>query len=119
MCNEKQPNLPYKQDYVKTSQYFYRKLYHFFSNAGKTGNVRSSRSELFLRKGSENMQQIYRRTPCNFIKKETLAQVFSSGFCEISKSTFSTEHLQMTASVIDRINKQKITIITNESLKDL
>ena len=51
MCNEKQPNLPYKQDYVKTSQYFYRKLYHFFSNAGKTGNVRSSRSELFLRKG--------------------------------------------------------------------
>ena len=28
--------------------------------------------------------------PCNFIiKKETLAQVFSSEFCEISKNTFS------------------------------
>ena len=26
---------------------------------------------------------------CNFIKKETLAQVFSCGFCEISKITFS------------------------------
>ena len=26
---------------------------------------------------------------CNFIKKETLAQVFSCEFCEISKSTFS------------------------------
>ena len=26
---------------------------------------------------------------CNFIKKETLAQVFSCGFCEISKNTFS------------------------------
>ena len=25
---------------------------------------------------------------CNFIKKETLAQVFSCEFCEISKSTF-------------------------------
>ena len=25
---------------------------------------------------------------CNFIKKETLAQVFSSEFCEISKNTF-------------------------------
>ena len=26
---------------------------------------------------------------CNFIKKETLAQVFSSKFCKISKNTFS------------------------------
>ena len=25
---------------------------------------------------------------CNFIKKETLAQVFSCKFCEISKNTF-------------------------------
>ena len=35
---------------------------------------------------------------CNFIKKETLAQVFSCEFCEISKNTFFTEHLRMTAS---------------------
>ena len=35
----------------------------------------------------------------NFIKTETLAQVFSREFCEISKSTFFTEHLQATASV--------------------
>ena len=26
--------------------------------------------------------------PCNFIKKETLTQVFSCEFCEISKNTF-------------------------------
>ena len=26
---------------------------------------------------------------CNFIKKETLAQVFSCEFCEISKNTFT------------------------------
>ena len=36
---------------------------------------------------------------CNFIKKETLAQVFSCEFCKISKNTFFTEHLPTTASV--------------------
>ena len=30
---------------------------------------------------------------CNFIKKESLAQVFSCEFCEISKNTFFIEHL--------------------------
>ena len=35
---------------------------------------------------------------CNFIKKETLAQVFSREFCEISKNTFFKEHLWTTAS---------------------
>ena len=31
---------------------------------------------------------------CNFIKKETLAQVFSGKFCKISKNTFLKEHLR-------------------------
>ena len=35
---------------------------------------------------------------CNFVKKETLAQVFSSEFCEISKNTFFIEHLWATGS---------------------
>ena len=35
---------------------------------------------------------------CNFVKKETLAQVFSCEFCEISKNNFFTEHLWATAS---------------------
>ena len=35
---------------------------------------------------------------CNFIKKETLAQVFFCEFCEIPKNTFFTEHLSATAS---------------------
>ena len=35
---------------------------------------------------------------CNFIKKETLTQVFSREFCEISNITFYTEHLRTTAS---------------------
>ena len=36
---------------------------------------------------------------CNFIKKETLAQVLSCEFCEISKNASFTEHLWTTASV--------------------
>ena len=34
----------------------------------------------------------------NFIKKDTLAQVFSCKFSEISKNTFYTEQLQTAAS---------------------
>ena len=36
---------------------------------------------------------------CNFIKKQTLAQVFSCESCEISRNTFFTKHLLATASV--------------------
>ena len=36
------------------------------------------------------------------IKKETLAQVFSCEFCEISNNTFFTEHLRATAFVMIR-----------------
>ena len=31
---------------------------------------------------------------CHFIKKETLAEVFSCEFCKISKNIFFTEHLK-------------------------
>ena len=34
----------------------------------------------------------------NFIRKESLAQLVSCEFCEISKNTVFTEHLQTTAS---------------------
>ena len=37
-------------------------------------------------------------------KKETLVQVFSCEFCEISKNTFFTEHLWTAASVLSRQN---------------
>ena len=36
---------------------------------------------------------------CNFIWKETLAQVFSCEFCDIFKNTFFTEHLRPVASM--------------------
>ena len=36
----------------------------------------------------------------NFVKKETLTQVFSYEFCEVFRNTFFTEHLWTTASEI-------------------
>ena len=59
---------------------------------------------------------------CNFIKKETLAQVFSCKFCEISKNTFFTEHVWATAfllvpnqlqdsTFLFEINSENISII--------
>ena len=41
---------------------------------------------------------------CNFIKKETLAQVFSREFSQIPKNTIFTEHLRTAASVLARSN---------------
>ena len=35
---------------------------------------------------------------CNFIKKETVAQVFSCEFCKIFENTFFTEQRWVTAS---------------------
>ena len=35
---------------------------------------------------------------CNFIKKETLAQVFSFELCEIFKNTYITAHVTATTS---------------------
>ena len=41
----------------------------------------------------------------NFIKKETLAQVFSWEFCDIFKDIFLREHFWTTASVISGMEK--------------
>ena len=40
---------------------------------------------------------------CNFIKKETLAQVFSCEFCEISKNIFFTELLPTMLQLLFRL----------------
>ena len=50
---------------------------------------------------------------CNFIKKETLAQVFSCEFNEISYNNFFTEHLWVTASEERRLFK----LASNRSVK--
>ena len=60
---------------------------------------RSSRLEVFCRKGAlrgfakftgKHLCQsfFFNKVTGNFIKKETLAQMFSCKFCEISKNTF-------------------------------
>ena len=66
---------------------------------------RSSRPQVFCEKGvlrnftkftgKHLCQSLFlnKVAACNFIKKETLAQVFSCEFCEISKTTFFTEYL--------------------------
>ena len=41
---------------------------------------------------------------CNFIKKKSLAQVFSCEFCEISKNTFFYRIPPVAASVITLFN---------------
>ena len=41
---------------------------------------------------------------CNFIKKETLAQVFSCEFCEISQNNFFTEHFRTTVCISNRFS---------------
>ena len=76
-------------------------------------NQRSSRLEVFCKKGViRNFTKLTGKHLCQsllfnkvaglrpkaFIKKETLAQVFSCQFCDISKNTFFTEHLWATAS---------------------
>ena len=43
---------------------------------------------------------------CNFIKKETLAQVFSCEFCESSKNTFSYRTPSLAASINRKFNPQ-------------
>ena len=59
---------------------------------------RSSQRRCPVRKGVLRNFAKFRPQDCNFIKKETHAQVFSCEFCEIFKNTFFREHLQETAS---------------------
>ena len=47
--------------------------------------------------------------PANLIRKQTLAKLFSSEFCEIFKNTFFIEHLWTTASDIKISDKVKYT----------
>ena len=48
------------------------------------------------------------REACNVIKKETLAQVFSSEFCEIFKNFFFTEHLGAALSALNNLRSDKV-----------
>ena len=51
------------------------------------------------------------------IEKETLAQLFSFEFCEISKNTFVTEHLRTTALYISS-SRNKVADKESRKLRD-
>ena len=83
---------------------------------------RSSRPEVFSKKGvlghfakftgKHLCQSLFFNKvagQANFIKKETLAQVFSCEFCEISKNTFSYRTPPVAASVFCRKEKYLCT----------
>ena len=57
-----------------------------------------------------SQENIYARASFNFIKKETLAQVFSCEFCKISKNTCFTEHLWAAASDAGWSSSDQFTI---------
>ena len=68
------------------------------SNANFTMSI-SNRSEVFCKKVV--LKNFAKKTPvpeaCNFIKKETLAQLFSCKFCEIFESIFLYRTLPVAA----------------------
>ena len=53
----------------------------------------------FTRQGLCQILFFNKRKACTFIKKETLAQVFSCEFCETSKNTFSPRASPVAASI--------------------
>ena len=89
------------------SCYLFWRLHEKNVKNNKTSRRRCSVRKVFLRNftkftGKHLCQSLFFNkvagAACNFIKKETLAQVLSCKFCEISKNTFCTEHLWTTAS---------------------
>ena len=70
-----------------------------------TRNSRSSHRRCSVKKSAL-------RNFAKFTKNETLPQVFSCEFCEISKNTFSTEHLLATASLTP-LRKRKMQYFSN------
>ena len=82
-----------------------------FSVFSEANSQRCSVKNVFL-KISQNLQENTWPRTCNFIKKETLAQVFSCEFCEISKNTLSHRTLPVAASVF-----LNVSFITSHTLR--
>ena len=54
--------------------------------------------------------QIWDYKKVDSTKKETLAQVFSCNFCEISKNTFFTEHLCATVATLSTLRNTAFVV---------
>ena len=104
----------FEQDYFEK-----RPVHHYIPTIH---NRRSSCPEVFFKKGvlrnfakftGEHLCQslFFNKVAggaCNFIKKETLAQVFSCEFCEISKNTFFHRTPLVAASVTARNSAETV-----------
>ena len=66
-----------------------------------------------------NKSYTFQHEACNFIKKETLAQVFSCEFCKISANTFSCRTPLVAASVDFNKHYQKTSKIFKGSTKHI
>ena len=63
---------------------------------------------MFCKKGVlRNFAKFTGKQACNFIKKETLAQMFSCEFCEISKNTFFHRTPLVAASLKSQYSSQR------------
>ena len=85
----------------KSLNIVYRKVMKFFKVLPKK-NLKSACNRYVLQQKQPSEVFYEKRCSyeaCNFIKKETLAQVLSCEFCKISKNTFFTEHLWTTTLV--------------------
>ena len=89
----------------KLLTYCFEKVHGFPQCLGALGgaHVKTNSTEFINRKGHHSQENTCARVSfliklqaeaCNFIKKETLAHVFSCEFCEIFKNTFFAEYLR-------------------------
>ena len=78
-----------------------KKILIFFEQQKQPPEVFCKKGVLrnFVKFTGKHLRQSLRLQPCNFIKKEALAQVFSCEFYKISKNTFFTENIETTAYV--------------------
>ena len=77
---------------------FSHEFCELFKNTYFVEDLRTAGSETPVRRSLFNKNSQETPEACNFIKKETLAQVFSFEFCKIFKNFLFTEHLWTTAS---------------------
>ena len=73
-------------------------------------DVKIDKMQTWLNLTHNNLLFDDRPKGCNFIKKETLAQMFSFEFCKISRNNFFIEHIRATAFGLSFVNPRKKTV---------
>ena len=109
-----------KEHYIKRSLLNRTNLETFQPYVAQSNvSYRSSHQRCSIIKGvPRNFEKFTGKQLCQslflyFIKKETLAQVFSCESCKISKNTFFTEHLRTTASIANIIEIKQNTYLAD------